>query len=205
MIICVYGLHSEANLYHGHIRTSNFLLQTNDHVVLTDFASYKPLYMLEDDLGEFRLYYGSSGSKCCLAPEKLIPQSERERVNRSPIELLKGHRKDKTTRDVQAPSYISRISMKADSTFMSGSAYRSLQVNLTEVISSSEYTTQSELVSKISDYSGEIFKLKQMDIFSLGCTMLDVLLNGKFAMTHEDLLKLKRGEFSLQPLIMQAT
>lgn len=67
-IISLYGLHIECNLYHGHLRTSNLLLQTNDHVVMTDFACYKPTYMLEDDLGEFRLYYGSSGARCTLAP-----------------------------------------------------------------------------------------------------------------------------------------
>ena len=50
MILCVYGLHVEANLYHGNIRTSNFLLQNNNHLVLTDLASYKPLYLLENDL-----------------------------------------------------------------------------------------------------------------------------------------------------------
>lgn len=112
MIVCVYALHCEANLYHGHLRTSNFLLQSNDHVVLTDFATYKPLYMLENDLGEFRLYYGSSGQKCSLAPEKLISQAEQAQYNRNPIQLLQGHRKEKNTRDTHLPSYISRMSMR---------------------------------------------------------------------------------------------
>lgn len=72
MILCVYGLHVETNLYHGNIRTSNFLLQNNNHLVLTDLASYKPLYLLENDLAEVRIFYGSSIDKCTLAPEKII-------------------------------------------------------------------------------------------------------------------------------------
>ena len=41
---------------------------------MTDFASYKPNYILQDTeqgLAEFRLFYGSSIDKCNLAPEKL--------------------------------------------------------------------------------------------------------------------------------------
>ena len=68
MIICVYALHVEGNLYHGNIRTSNFLLQSNNHLVLTDIATYKPLYLLEDDLSELRIFYGSSYDKSTLAP-----------------------------------------------------------------------------------------------------------------------------------------
>jgi len=79
---------------------------------MTDFATYKPLYMLENDLGEFRLYYGSSGAKCSIAPEKLISEVEQAQYNRSPTQLLQGHRKEKTTRDTYVPCYTNRTSMK---------------------------------------------------------------------------------------------
>jgi hypothetical protein len=36
------------NLYHGNIRTSNFLVTNYEYLVLTDFANYKPTYILED-------------------------------------------------------------------------------------------------------------------------------------------------------------
>lgn len=68
--------------------------------------------MLENDLGEFRLYYGSSGSKCSIAPEKLISEAEQAQFKRNPIQLLQGHRKEKTTRDTHVPSYTSRVSLK---------------------------------------------------------------------------------------------
>lgn len=39
----------------------------------------------------------------------------------------------------------------------------------------------------------------------MGCTVMDVLLNGKPMMSYENLLQLKKGEFSLQPIIQAAT
>ena len=40
-----------------------------------------------------------------------------------------------------------------------------------------------------------------MDIFSLGVSILEVLLNGKTIMNFENLLELRKGEFSLQSYI----
>jgi serine/threonine protein kinase len=44
-----------------------------------------------------------------------------------------------------------------------------------------------------------------MDMFSLGCAIMDVLLNGKPMMSFENLLQFRKGEFSLQPIIQSAT
>jgi phosphoinositide-3-kinase, regulatory subunit 4 len=48
MITAVDTVHSHMNLYHGNIRTSNFLVTNYEYLVLTDFANYKPTYILED-------------------------------------------------------------------------------------------------------------------------------------------------------------
>jgi len=48
MIKAVYTVHKNFNFYHGNIRTSNFICTTYGYLILTDFAFYKPLYMLED-------------------------------------------------------------------------------------------------------------------------------------------------------------
>lgn len=74
MIKSVYTVHRNFNFYHGHIRTSNFIVTTYGYLMLTDFAFYKPLFMVEDSeegLPEFRLFYGSSVGNCTLAPEKI--------------------------------------------------------------------------------------------------------------------------------------
>lgn len=46
MIKAVYTIHRHFNFYHGHIRTSNFIVTTYGYLMLTDFAFFKPLYML---------------------------------------------------------------------------------------------------------------------------------------------------------------
>lgn len=48
MIKAVHTLHKNFNFYHGHIRTSNFVITTYGYLMLTDFSFYKPLYMIED-------------------------------------------------------------------------------------------------------------------------------------------------------------
>ncbi len=41
-------VHNSLKVYHGSIRTSNFLITSYDYLLLTDFANYKPTYILED-------------------------------------------------------------------------------------------------------------------------------------------------------------
>lgn len=43
-----------------------------------------------------------------------------------------------------------------------------------------------------------------MDVFSLGISILEVLLNGRTLMTFENLLQMRKGEFSLQGYIEAA-
>ncbi len=71
MIFSVYTIHDHFNIYHGNIRTSNFLITTYHYLLLTDFASHKPTYILQDNeqgLAESRLFYASSIDKCNLPP-----------------------------------------------------------------------------------------------------------------------------------------
>ena len=79
MIMAIDVLHSQVNIYHGNVRTSNFLSTTYEYLILTDIANYKPTYILEDTeqgLAEFRLFYSTSLEKCNLAPEKLQGRNE---------------------------------------------------------------------------------------------------------------------------------
>jgi hypothetical protein len=71
MIKAVSFVHKHFNFYHGHIRTSNFIVTTYGYLILTDFAFYKPVEMLygnEEGWSESRLFYGSSVENCTLAP-----------------------------------------------------------------------------------------------------------------------------------------
>jgi hypothetical protein len=48
MIFAVYTIHEHFNIYHGNIRNSNFLLTNYHYLLLSDFAAYKPTYILQD-------------------------------------------------------------------------------------------------------------------------------------------------------------
>jgi hypothetical protein len=79
MVFSLYTIHEVFNIYHGNIRTSNFLLNNYQYLYLTDFASYKPTYILldtEQGLREFRLFYASSLDKCNIPPEKLVEKEK---------------------------------------------------------------------------------------------------------------------------------
>lgn len=46
--------------------------------------------------------------------------------------------------------------------------------------------------------------MQKMDMFSLGCSILEVLRDGKPLMNYESYLKFKKGEISLDPFIEDA-
>jgi hypothetical protein len=46
MVKAVRTVHDVLHFYHGNISASNFVLTTYGYLMLTDFAFYKPLYML---------------------------------------------------------------------------------------------------------------------------------------------------------------
>ena len=63
MVFSVYTIHDVFNIYPANIRTTNFLLNNYMYLSLTDVASYKPTYIMQDTeqgLREFRLFYASS-------------------------------------------------------------------------------------------------------------------------------------------------
>ena len=46
MVMALEVVHTHMNLFHGNVRTSNFLVTTYEYLFLTDFANYKPTYIL---------------------------------------------------------------------------------------------------------------------------------------------------------------
>ncbi|KRX03780.1 WD40-repeat-containing domain [Pseudocohnilembus persalinus] len=64
----LYTVH-ERKMYHGNIRSSNILLTSFNHVYLSDFGIYKPLYISEDHISDYVIHY-ERDDRCYLAPEK---------------------------------------------------------------------------------------------------------------------------------------
>ncbi|AET38970.1 ubiquitin-binding serine/threonine protein kinase VPS15 Ecym_3487 [Eremothecium cymbalariae DBVPG len=59
-------------IIHGDLKTENILVTSWNWLILTDFSSFfKPVYLPEDNPGEFSFYFDTSGRRSCyLAPER---------------------------------------------------------------------------------------------------------------------------------------
>lgn len=62
---------SVSQVAHGDIRSENILLTSWNWIYITDFASYKPVYLPEDDPADYSYYFDTSGRRTCyIAPER---------------------------------------------------------------------------------------------------------------------------------------
>ena len=64
---------------HGDIKTENIMVTSWTWITLTDFASFKPTYLPEDDPTDFNHFFASASStgqhRCYLAPERFYSSS----------------------------------------------------------------------------------------------------------------------------------
>lgn len=57
---------------HGDIKLENILVTSWHWVLLSDFASYKPTYLPDDNPSDFSFFFDTSGRRSCyIAPERL--------------------------------------------------------------------------------------------------------------------------------------
>ncbi|CAJ1410843.1 unnamed protein product [Effrenium voratum] len=71
VIASVCQAHS-AGVVHGDLKTENVFVSSWSHVMLTDFATFKPLFLPQDDPSEFSFFFESDRNRhrCYLAPER---------------------------------------------------------------------------------------------------------------------------------------
>lgn len=69
---------------HGDLKTENVMLTSWHWVYLTDFASFKPTYMLENDISDWSYFFKTSGRTCYLAPERFYSNSIPEDLELNP-------------------------------------------------------------------------------------------------------------------------
>ncbi|KAK9480794.1 hypothetical protein V1514DRAFT_324477 [Lipomyces japonicus] len=67
-------------VHHGDIKTENILVTSWNWVYLSDFASFKPTYLPEDDPADFSFFFDTSLRRVCyVAPERFFKPGERKR------------------------------------------------------------------------------------------------------------------------------
>lgn len=69
---CLELAHSH-NVVHGDVKPENIMCTTWNFLILTDFASYKPTLLPDDDPTDFQYYFDTMGRrKCYIAPERFV-------------------------------------------------------------------------------------------------------------------------------------
>lgn len=62
-----------AGVRHGDIKTENVMVTSWNWVLLTDFASFKPTYLPEDNPADFNYFFDTSRRRTCyIAPERFV-------------------------------------------------------------------------------------------------------------------------------------
>lgn len=82
-LLCAVRDCHERKVYHGDIKSENFLVTSWGWVYLTDFAAvFKPVYLPEDNPAEFSFYYDTSARRICyLAPERFLAPGTKPESN----------------------------------------------------------------------------------------------------------------------------
>ncbi|KAJ8354332.1 hypothetical protein SKAU_G00218990 [Synaphobranchus kaupii] len=66
----------KSGVRHGDIKTENIMVTSWNWVLLTDFASFKPTYLPEDNPADFNYFFDTSRRRTCyIAPERFVDGS----------------------------------------------------------------------------------------------------------------------------------
>jgi serine/threonine protein kinase len=149
---------------HGDIKPENILCTTWNWVTLTDFASFKPVTIPDDDPSDFQYYFDTMGrARCSIAPERFLsknsPSSKKQNIG--------GPTSTATQEGKQ--SY--------DSVFGDLS---SLTSDYAVVVGPNGKNPKEKQLATVSAAASHPTDLQpSMDVFSLGCIVAEVLLDGE--------------------------
>lgn len=78
LLVAISRSHAKS-IYHGDLKTENILLTSWNWVLVSDFATLKPVYLPEDNPSQFSFYFDTSKRHSCyLAPERFVSKDEEQ-------------------------------------------------------------------------------------------------------------------------------
>ncbi|GAB6018579.1 General transcription factor II-I repeat domain-containing protein 1 [Chamberlinius hualienensis] len=72
-VLCALNQCHSAGICHGDVKLENIMVTSWNWIMLTDFASFKPTYLPEDNPADFSYYFDTSRRRTCyIAPERFV-------------------------------------------------------------------------------------------------------------------------------------
>lgn len=76
-LLCALNQCHKVKVCHGDIKSENVMVTSWNWVVLTDFASFKPTYLPEDNPSDFSYFFDTSRRRTCyIAPERFVESGQ---------------------------------------------------------------------------------------------------------------------------------
>ncbi|XP_077998060.1 phosphoinositide 3-kinase regulatory subunit 4-like [Glandiceps talaboti] len=78
-LLCALNQAHKAKVCHGDIKTENVMVTSWNWVLLTDFASFKPTYLPDNNPSDFNFFFDTSRRRTCyIAPERFVDVSSKQ-------------------------------------------------------------------------------------------------------------------------------
>lgn len=172
---CLEICHS-SGVYHGDVKPENVLMTTWNWVVLTDFSPFKPTTIPDDDPTDFQYFFDGMGRNCCyVAPERFITTRRSSKAVTATLPKFLSYATADDIVGTNPESIIPGRDIDFSSAY-STSSYAPVKPNM------------SVGATNLMPYYKTTLK-PAMDVFSLGCTMAEVFLDGEPLLDLPGILK----------------
>ncbi|XP_055586304.1 phosphoinositide 3-kinase regulatory subunit 4 [Uranotaenia lowii] len=84
-ILCALHQCHKQKIYHGDIKLENIMITSWNWILLSDFASFKPTYLPEDNPADYSFFFDTSRRRTCyIAPERFVKSATVESLPQKP-------------------------------------------------------------------------------------------------------------------------
>lgn len=81
-ILCALNQCHKQKICHGDIKLENILITSWNWILLSDFASFKPTYLPEDNPADYTYFFDTSRRRSCyIAPERFVKTLSSEDID----------------------------------------------------------------------------------------------------------------------------
>lgn len=191
---------------HGDVKSENVLCTSWNWIFLTDFAPFKPVRLPEDDHSDFHFFFDASSGRrrCYVAPERFGGPRSVWSPRRSPGSAERRSDSDRASDFVVEtaalelildPERVGDTEAEAGLALDGGVGIAGAPRRAVDYSGSGSKPAEAEPAGNgvlVPDL------LPSMDVFSAGCVIAEIFLEGTPAFSLSELLKYRAGELALE-------